>query len=851
MRAQAHPLGAHSDLFNQFLQHTKAAVFIQRDERFVACNAATLQLLGATAMDQIVGLHPVDISPLQQSDGQDSAARARELLDRATAHGAVRFEWLLRRRDGTLLPIDVFLTPLRNDDGTYLIGMAFDISERYAARTALQRALQREHLISSIAARFVAVKDFHRATAAALADIGIHTRVDRVILLQPDADGVNLHGRYQWCAPDGASVAAPPPGIAMHPSGWINRQLVDHNCVCVHDVAALPAAAVNELQPWLLHGVAALLMMPLRRAGVVIGCIALEAAHSPREWTAAESEFLRVCADVLADALTQYTAEHRLRDSQAELERLVIERTRQLEETNQSLRAEILARAASERAHAEQARILNVMTAQLADMVYYKDRHLRYVFSSRPHCRRVLQCAPGECIGKTDLELAAEARRHGRTALHLETSYNNDVAAQYAGRVCEHFEELTLPGEHVTLEVVRTPLYDEHGAFAGMVGSARDISQRKRDERAIRESEARYRTLFEESPIALWEIDASALKRLLTELQQAGITDLTAYFTRCPEKLVEVVDAVRVVDMNTAATLLSKTRDQQAFATNIIALLQPHATQVHLQLCCALAADEPVFECSAILRAADGQEHVCLCRFVVAKGYATSYAKMFVALVDVTEEFRSQQALRNSEQRLHAIFNNCPVPLVELDCADVFDHLERLRNSAVADPYMYLREHSCELSACLEALRVIDVNDALLTLFGAVDKRQLLTEIGRIGTQQSLQDCAAGLAALAAGRSTYACRTSVMTLAGAQLRVDVALRTAPDPIAADRPARVILSFHAVGDAMPIPPPHAGAGVTDTIPTAPNNHSEDCAMPPRLRTDLAARHQPHNPQQEPP
>ena len=139
-----------------------------------------------------------------------------------------------------------------------------------------------------------------------------------------------------------------------------------------------------------------------------------------------------------------------------------------------------------------QSRILDIMTGQMEDMVYYKDREFRYVFSSKPHCDRILRCSQEECVGRTDKEIMKK-RGHGPEDLYARS----DKGTKKAGKPSKFEEMVTLGSKKVWLEIYNTPLYDEGGLFAGIVGCSRDITERKRSEQRLKESEERLRMLIE------------------------------------------------------------------------------------------------------------------------------------------------------------------------------------------------------------------------------------------------------------------------------------------------------------------------------------------------------------------
>jgi PAS domain S-box-containing protein len=66
-------------------------------------------------------------------------------------------------------------------------------------------------------------------------------------------------------------------------------------------------------------------------------------------------------------------------------------------------------------------------------------------------------------------------------------------------------------GELRYLSVSGEPLFDARGKFTGYHGVGKDITERARDQKALEDSERRYRTLFDVHPQPMWVVDANTL----------------------------------------------------------------------------------------------------------------------------------------------------------------------------------------------------------------------------------------------------------------------------------------------------------------------------------------------------
>src|SRR6187397_1997391 len=96
-------------VFESFFERSIDAVWLLDPQFgvFVDCNQAAVELIGARSKQELLRMRPEDLSPPFQLDGTPSAEKSAQIIAIIQKRKAHLFEWLMRRRDGRDVPIEV------------------------------------------------------------------------------------------------------------------------------------------------------------------------------------------------------------------------------------------------------------------------------------------------------------------------------------------------------------------------------------------------------------------------------------------------------------------------------------------------------------------------------------------------------------------------------------------------------------------------------------------------------------------------------------------------------------------------------------------------------------------------
>ena len=176
------------------------------------------------------------------------------------------------------------------------------------------------------------------------------------------------------------------------------------------------------------------------------------------------------------------------------------------------------------------------LAEKMVDIVWTLDRDLRTTYVS-PSIENVLGFTPEERKQQSLEEMITPASLEKVQEMYLEELRKDKEADVDPNRpVTIEIEYLRKDGSVIWMENIVQGIRDSRGAIVGMHGVSRDITERKSAEEALRESESKFRNLFDVSPeaISLTELETGKLVDVnhklceLTQYAKEEILGLTA-----------------------------------------------------------------------------------------------------------------------------------------------------------------------------------------------------------------------------------------------------------------------------------------------------------------------------------
>lgn len=303
-------------------------------------------------------------------------------------------------------------------------------------------------------------------------------------------------------------------------------------------------------------------------------------------------------------------AEDSLQQHKDDVERVIAERMAELRAVNERLRQEVTERKQAEK---ELSRLSAAMAASI-DGILIIDIEGHIVDVNDAVLKKHGIAHKKDMLGKMAFEfIAPEDRENAFAAMQkvIEKGYLEGIA----------YHILTRDNRKIPVEANVVIMEDEDGTSAGFVTTVRDVTERKRVEEALRESEARYRMIFEHSlnGILLNQLDGKILAANPEACRLLGYTEIELLELERPD-IVDPTDPQTIAAM-TERTHTGKFRGELTYRRRD-------------------GAHIPVEVSSMVFTDPHG------------------VPKTTIFFTDITDRKRAEMALRESEQKYRSVIEN-------------------------------------------------------------------------------------------------------------------------------------------------------------------------------------------------
>ncbi len=382
-----------------------------------------------------------------------------------------------------------------DEDGELLggFGTTQDITERKQASLAVLESESRFRLLSTTAARLLAAQD----------PLSIVNELSRQVMAHLDCQAF-----FNFVAVDGVdrlhlNAYAGIPEEEARRIEWLDYGVAVCGCVARDRVRIVAEDICSVADPRTdlvkSYGIQAYACHPLIAGGKVIGTLSF-GTKTRAHFSSQDLDLMKTVADQVAIAMERIRLIGELQKTRDQLEVRVADRTRQLALAIQSLEAEVDQREEAEKVLSEKNELLESILSSVHFLVAFLDRDFNYVRVNEAYARANKRSS-ASFTGKNHFEVSPDREDQAIFQQVLETG--------------APFFAMEKPFEHPDHPEWGTSYWDwslqpvrgDSGEMVGLVLTRVDVTERRRAQEALRQSEQLLRTVLETMPVGVWITD--------------------------------------------------------------------------------------------------------------------------------------------------------------------------------------------------------------------------------------------------------------------------------------------------------------------------------------------------------
>jgi len=195
----------------------------------------------------------------------------------------------------------------------------------------------------------------------------------------------------------------------------------------------------------------------------------------------------------------------------------------------------------------------------------------------------------------------------------------------------------------------------------------RDITRRKQTGKALKESERKFKSLFEDSPISISVEDFSDIKAHFKDLKHKGVDNIREYFNTHPGMVLNYLKMVKIIDVNKATLRLYKANNLEEYLSGFSRIYIKESYDVFKEALISIYEDNTKFESEVIAHTLTGEKIYTNIKWSNLPENEETPTRTLVMIEDITLRKQAEALIINERNQAQQYLDISGVMLIALD----------------------------------------------------------------------------------------------------------------------------------------------------------------------------------------